>query len=142
MLLGLRAPNTDEPGTWSTIGGCLNRGENAFAAAIRECREEIGINAEECLEPTAIIVDDHGGWSYTTILATPTRDITDRDFRLDNNEIYEIRWVTRRDLPGMEVHSAFKASTLDELRFLLPPNIQSDGTLTEWGFESPEVSKR
>ena len=33
------------PGKWGYFSGSLNNGENYYCAAMRECREELGINS-------------------------------------------------------------------------------------------------
>jgi 8-oxo-dGTP diphosphatase len=44
VLLGLRAGHTRNPGTWSFPAGFVERGERVESAAIREAREESGLD--------------------------------------------------------------------------------------------------
>ena len=44
ILLGRRGPSTREPGKWSFPAGFVERGEVVEAAAIREAREEVGLD--------------------------------------------------------------------------------------------------
>lgn len=47
VLLGLRHPEMDyEPGQWNLPGGCCEDGESYQAAALRELREEFGIDLD------------------------------------------------------------------------------------------------
>lgn len=42
-LYALRPDNVKRPGLWENPGGKLERGETVAEAAIRECREELGV---------------------------------------------------------------------------------------------------
>lgn len=52
VLLTRRADTGFEDGNYGFVGGHLEPGESIFAAAVRECREEVGVE----LEPTALEV--------------------------------------------------------------------------------------
>jgi len=47
ILLGLRGEGTREPGKWSFPAGFVDRGERVEAAAVREIREETGIEIND-----------------------------------------------------------------------------------------------
>src|SRR5215207_10684469 len=74
VLLQHRAWWSHHGGTWGTPGGALHHGETADDGALREVREELGL-APEDIVLGARSIDDHGGWSYTTVLARPARAI-------------------------------------------------------------------
>ncbi|KAI2606666.1 hypothetical protein GGR54DRAFT_411507 [Hypoxylon sp. NC1633] len=119
MLLAKRAQGTDEEGTWSTIGGAMDQGETPQAAAIREVKEELGINLDD-FQTTETIVYDHGNWSYTTSLSTPKDRNMKIQFKLLTSEISEVRWVSRPELERIgTLHKGFQES-LPELLTLLP----------------------
>lgn len=46
IMLLLRHPRGDEGGTWGLVGGKRDEGESSIDAAIRETKEEIGLNLE------------------------------------------------------------------------------------------------
>jgi 8-oxo-dGTP pyrophosphatase MutT (NUDIX family) len=69
VLLQHRADWVHHGGTWSVPGGAIQRDETAWETALREVREETGLDVGAAHE-LARYVDDHGGWSYTTIIAT------------------------------------------------------------------------
>ena len=46
LLFGRRGPGTREPGKWSFPAGFVERGERVEDAALREVREEVGLEVE------------------------------------------------------------------------------------------------
>jgi len=69
VLLQHRALWSHHGGTWGIPGGARHLGESAESAARREATEESELDTGALLE-TARFVDDHGGWSYTTVVVT------------------------------------------------------------------------
>jgi len=54
-------------------------------------------------------VDDHGGWSYTTLVAAvPAGAARPRTRRL--RETAALRWVGEDDVAGMRLHPGFAAA--------------------------------
>jgi 8-oxo-dGTP pyrophosphatase MutT (NUDIX family) len=116
VLLQHRAVWSHHGGTWGTPGGALHSGEAAHVGALREVQEELGLLPDDVVLG-ARSVDDHGGWSYTTVLATPARSIEPGDLRL-NGESEGAAWIPLADLDGVPLHPGLAAS-LDRLRPLL-----------------------
>jgi len=67
VLLLLRSEGTDaHPETWAFPGGCLEAGESTEDAAVRECREEMGMLPRG---PRRVLcAEDDGNVHYTTFL--------------------------------------------------------------------------
>ncbi|MGY1709224.1 NUDIX domain-containing protein [Geodermatophilus sp. SYSU D00758] len=117
LLLQHRAVWSHHGGTWGTPGGALHAGESPEHGALREVREELGLDpADLVLGPSS--VDDHGGWSYTTVLARPVRRIEVADLRLDG-ESDGVAWIPVADLVSVPLHPGFEAS-LVRVAALLP----------------------
>jgi 8-oxo-dGTP pyrophosphatase MutT (NUDIX family) len=116
VLLQHRAPWSHHGGTWGTPGGALHDGEPAAVGALREVCEELGLGPDDVVLG-ASSVDDHGGWSYTTVLARPVRRIEAADLRLDG-ESSGAAWVAVTALGEVPLHPGLAAS-LDRLRPLL-----------------------
>ncbi|MCU1615434.1 MAG: hydrolase [Frankiales bacterium] len=116
VLLQHRAVWSHHGGTWGTPGGALHAGEPAHVGALREVQEELGLLPDDVVLG-ARSVDDHGGWSYTTVLATPARSIEPGDLRL-NGESEGAAWILLAELDGVPLHPGLAAS-LDRLRPLL-----------------------
>jgi 8-oxo-dGTP pyrophosphatase MutT (NUDIX family) len=116
VLLQHRAAWSHHGGTWGTPGGALHVGEPPEAGALREVCEELGLEPGD-LVLGARSVDDHGGWSYTTVLARTVRRIEAADLRLDG-ESSGAAWVPLSALGEVPLHPGLAAS-LDRLRPLL-----------------------
>jgi ADP-ribose pyrophosphatase YjhB (NUDIX family) len=111
LFLARRSLLCHRGGTWAIPGGALDQGEAPLAGALREFAEETGVVLEG-FEIAEVHEDDHGGWSYWTLVV----DLVER-FPLPTAlswETSEVRWVPCRDLEGMELFDAFGA-TLERL---------------------------
>ena len=105
VLLQHRAPWSHDGDTWGVPGGARGRSETAEQGAMRETVEETGLDVAQL-----VVVDrhlaDHGGWSYTTLVArAPSRlpVVADR-------ESVEVRWVAADDVERMPLHGGFATS--------------------------------
>ncbi|HEY3089664.1 MAG TPA: NUDIX hydrolase [Jatrophihabitantaceae bacterium] len=99
-VLQHRAEWTHEGGTWALPGGARDSHEDPVATALREASEEAGI------EPTVVTPlgwwrDDHGGWSYTTIVAQAHGHISPH---AANTESTAIRWWASAEIDRLPLH--------------------------------------
>jgi 8-oxo-dGTP diphosphatase len=106
VLLQHRALWSHHGGTWGLLGGARNSGETAEQAAQREAAEEAGLPAG-AYEVTGRYVDDHGGWSYTTVVATAREAV---ELTGLTGETLEMRWVPADGLGGLPLHPGFAAT--------------------------------
>jgi 8-oxo-dGTP diphosphatase len=105
VLLQLRAAGVHHGGTWSIPGGACHPDETPTQAALRESREEIDLPS--CaVEPLEEFLDDHGGWSYTTLVARLVRPFEPRH----NFESQETRWVRVDEVNALPLHDGFARS--------------------------------
>jgi 8-oxo-dGTP pyrophosphatase MutT (NUDIX family) len=116
VLLQHRAEWSHHGGTWGTPGGALHHGETVHDGALREVREELGLHPDDVVLG-ALWVDDHGGWSYTTVLARPARPIDVGDLHLDG-ESDGAAWLPLAGLDEVDLHPGL-AAALSRLRPLL-----------------------
>ncbi|MEO6887166.1 MAG: NUDIX hydrolase [Jatrophihabitantaceae bacterium] len=114
VVLQHRAAWTHEGGTWAVPGGALDSHENAVTAAMREVQEETTVDPE-LLEPFAEWVDDHGGWSYTTVLARATGELAPA---IANPESDAVQWWAFGEVDALRLHAGF-AAAWPELRALI-----------------------
>jgi 8-oxo-dGTP diphosphatase len=131
-ILQHRAPWTHEGGTWGLPGGARDSHEDAITTALREAQEEAAITADS-IEPVAMWVDQHGGWSYTTVLARP---LTELDPHAANAESTEIRWWTSAEIDTLPLHYGF-AATWPRLRttpaqLLIVVDVRAHPTFAGW----------
>jgi 8-oxo-dGTP pyrophosphatase MutT (NUDIX family) len=115
VLLQHRAFWSHHGDTWGVPGGARGSGESAVQTALREAFEETGLN-EQGLVVVDELVDDHGGWSYTTVLA---RVASEQPVHSLDHESTDVRWVTVPDVDGLPLHPGF-AGTWPVLRARLP----------------------
>jgi 8-oxo-dGTP pyrophosphatase MutT (NUDIX family) len=114
VLLQHRAPWTHEGDSWAVLGGARDSHEAALTAALREAAEEAALDPA-AVAPFGEWIDDHGGWTYTTILAR-----TEAGLRLApaNAESTAIRWWGIEEVAGLRLHRGF-AATWPRVRELL-----------------------
>jgi 8-oxo-dGTP pyrophosphatase MutT (NUDIX family) len=106
VLLQHRALWSHYGGTWGLLGGARNRAESAEQAAQREAAEEAGL-AADAYAITGTYVDDHGGWSYTTVVAQARSAVLPTDLTA---ETLEVRWVRAAQVSDLPLHPGFAAT--------------------------------
>ena len=74
ILLQHRAPWVHNGDTWGIPGGARDSHESVMEGAIREAVEETGIDPQ-CLIARETHIDDHGIWSYQTIIAEASAEL-------------------------------------------------------------------
>jgi 8-oxo-dGTP pyrophosphatase MutT (NUDIX family) len=111
ILLQHRALWSHHGGTWGLLGGARQRAETAEQAAQREAAEEAGL-ASDAYAVTGRYVDDHGGWSYTTVVGRAVRELVLTGL---TGETLEVRWVRADRLAELTLHPGF-AATWDAVR--------------------------
>ena len=99
-ILQHRAPWTHEGGAWGLPGGARDSHEDVVSAALREVNEEAGVDANSVL-PLGLLVEDHGGWSYTSVVASARNQIVPY---AANAESSEVRWWPVREIGGLGLH--------------------------------------
>jgi 8-oxo-dGTP diphosphatase len=103
VLLQHRAVWSHHGGTWGLLGGARNRAESAEQAAQREAAEEAGL-AADAYEITGGYVDDHGGWSYTTVVGQARTAVLPTALTA---ETLEVRWVRAAHVHELPLHPGF-----------------------------------
>jgi 8-oxo-dGTP diphosphatase len=106
VLLQHRAAWTHEGDTWAVPGGARDSHEDPITAALREAAEETSLDLD-AITPTGEWIDDHGGWSYTTIVARTPRAVS---VAPNNAESTAIRWWPFDAVAGLALHHGFAAA--------------------------------
>ena len=102
VLLQHRAAWSHHGDTWGLPGGARDSHEDVVATALREAAEEAGLGAAQ-IRPRHTFVDDHGGWSYTTVLA----DVASPVPTVPNGESTALEWVPVATVADMPLHPGF-----------------------------------
>ena len=103
VVLQHRALWSDQGGTWGVPGGARAPGEDAVEAALREAAEEAGID-RGAVRITGTSVLDHGGWTYTTVLAEALTAFTPA---ATDQESLDVAWVPVADVAALPLLPAF-----------------------------------
>jgi 8-oxo-dGTP diphosphatase len=106
ILLQHRAPWVHNGDTWGIPGGARDSHESVLEAAIREAKEETGIDPVH-LTPIQTFSDDHGSWRYDTVIAYATDELVAREL---NDESHEVRWVEIDEVDELTLHPSFEKS--------------------------------
>jgi 8-oxo-dGTP pyrophosphatase MutT (NUDIX family) len=105
VLLQHRAAWSHHGDTWGLPGGARDSHEDATAAALREAAEEAGVDLTRVRARHAS-VEDHGGWSYTTVYAdTPTPLAT-----TPTHESAALAWLALDEVARRPLHPGFAAT--------------------------------
>jgi 8-oxo-dGTP diphosphatase len=105
VLLQQRTWWSHHGGTWGLPGGARDSHETVLDAAQREAWEECGV-APDAVRPRAVFTDDHGGWSYTTVLA---QAYTPFPVESDFDETADVAWVELGKVAQLSLHPGFAA---------------------------------
>ena len=116
VLLQRRSQWGNYPGTWGPPGGAMDSHESAVHAALREAAEECDIPAAE-VSVSGILRDDHGGWSYQTVIAAARWPFP---VRSASAETSEVGWIRADDVGRLDLHPGF-AAQWPSLRAWLAP---------------------
>ena len=105
LLMQHRADWCHHGGTWGLPGGARDSHETVAEAALREAHEETGLDVTR-VRIRHSFVDDHGGWSYTTVYA----DVREQLATTPNEESASLEWVTADDVGRLPLHPGFGAT--------------------------------
>lgn len=106
LLMQRRSWWSHHGGTWGLLGGARTPTESAEQAAGREAWEEAALPVS-AYTVTGSYVDDHGGWSYTTVLAVAEELVRPGEL---NAESDEVTWIRRDRLTDLTLHPGFAAT--------------------------------
>jgi 8-oxo-dGTP diphosphatase len=103
-------------GAWGPPGGARDSHESVVRAALREAAEECAIDPA-AVSVHAVFCDDHGGWTYQTVLATSAEPVAVAPV---SEETSEVAWVPASGVERLRLHPEF-ARQWPALRSALAP---------------------
>ena len=106
VLLQHRAEWSHFGDTWGLLGGARTSHETAVQGALREAAEEGAVDRDE-VRVDGRYDDDHGGWSYVTILATASDALLARP---SGGESIDVVWHDAAHVAELPLHPGFAAS--------------------------------
>ncbi len=102
VLLQHRADWCHHGGTWGLPGGARDSHESVQDAALREAVEETELDAAQ-VRVRHTFVDDHGGWSYTTVYGDCVAQLD----TVPNEESAALEWVRADRVDELTLHPGF-----------------------------------
>ena len=103
VLLQHRAAWSHHGDTWGIPGGARDSHETPEQAALREAVEESGLDTGQ-VSVTGEWVDDHGLWTYTTVLANASSQL---EVSAVTFESVAFRWVPEPEVADLPLHPGF-----------------------------------
>jgi 8-oxo-dGTP diphosphatase len=116
VLLQQRSWWGSHGGAWGPPGGARDSHESELHTALREAEEECAIDAS-AVTVHGVLRDDHGGWTYRTVLGYTARRLS--AFPV-SEETKEVAWVPVDDVASLRLHPGF-AEQWSALRAVLMP---------------------
>jgi 8-oxo-dGTP pyrophosphatase MutT (NUDIX family) len=116
VLLQQRSWWGSHGGAWGPPGGARDSHESELHAALREAEEECALDPAT-ITVHAVLTDDHGGWTYRTVLANAPTPVS--AFAV-SEETKQVAWVPVDDVASLRLHPGF-AEQWVALRAVLMP---------------------
>jgi 8-oxo-dGTP pyrophosphatase MutT (NUDIX family) len=116
VLLQRRSRWGNYGGAWGPPGGARDSHESVVAAAVREAEEECAL-PPGAVTVLGVLADDHGGWSYQTVIASAPRPVPVRPV---SSETSQVAWVATAEVAALKLHPGF-AELWPVLRQALQP---------------------
>jgi 8-oxo-dGTP diphosphatase len=118
ILMQKRSLWSHHGGTWGLPGGARDSHEDSIVSALREAREEAALEGDG-LRVQGVYLDDHGGWSFETVIAEASGLL---EAIPANSESIELRWLSPAQLATKRLHPGF-AETWPEVGLALAPSL-------------------
>jgi len=114
ILISKRAPNKGYPNLWESTGGSAVAGDDSMAAAVREVKEELGLDADP--EKGKLILSDISEDAFFDVWLFD-QDFDINDVVLQENETVDAKYATLDEIEGMIKNGEF-INVFHDLDFL------------------------
>lgn len=106
FFLNQRSPLVHLGGTWSVLGGALDRGETAAEGALREAAEEMGFAPQGRV--VAQVTDRSAGeWTYTTVIVEVSDLFAPTKMDWESSGF---GWFSVSEMASLRLHPGFRSS--------------------------------
>ena len=86
------------PGIWAVAGGCAIKEESSLTAALREAKEELGINFEPNMLKCMTRVKLNNALSDLWLVC---QDVSLKDIRMQKEEVSEVKYAAKHEILTM-----------------------------------------
>ena len=108
FLMQKRSPNKNTfPNMWSTTGGGVDSGETPLQGALRECKEELGIDISE--SNIELILSFKRKYDFVDVWLAKL-DINIDDIILQEEEVTAVKWCSIEEIRSMKKNGELAAS--------------------------------
>jgi 8-oxo-dGTP diphosphatase len=122
VLLQQRSWWGSHGGAWGPPGGARDSHETEWHAALREAEEECALDPAT-VNVHGVLTDDHGGWTYRTVLANAPRPVS--AFAV-SEETKQVAWVPVDDVASLRLHPGFAEQWVALREVLMPLTVIVD----------------
>ncbi len=122
VLLQQRSWWGSHGGAWGPPGGARDSHESEVHTALREAEEECAIDSA-AVTVHGVLRDDHGGWTYRTVLGSAAGPLRAFPF---SEETKEVAWVPVDEVVSLRLHPGFAEQWLALRAVLMPLTIIVD----------------
>ena len=108
FLMQKRSPNKNTfPNMWSITGGGVDSGETPLQGALRECKEELGIDISE--SNIELILSFKRKYDFVDVWLAKL-DINIDDIILQEEEVTAVKWCSIEEIKSMQKNGELAAS--------------------------------
>lgn len=95
FLIQKRSENVKNPGKWAFTGGAVDAGESSVDGALREVREELGINVSKDEIEYFISFKREKGFVDVWLIQ---KDIDISDIIIQEEEVADVKWASLKEI--------------------------------------------
>jgi isopentenyldiphosphate isomerase len=106
MLIQRRQSTTGKwPGLWDlSVSGCVQAGESAAEAAMREAHEELGLSLDLSVSPVSLSITFNRGYDDIFILQS---DVDISSLLLQEDEVADVKWAKKEEILNLLAEKKF-----------------------------------
>lgn len=95
------------PNLWSQIGGAVDTGESPVEAALRECKEELGIEFSK--DNIELILSFKREFDFVDVFLIKA-NFNLNDVTIQKEELSEVKWMNEKEINSLKEHNQLAPS--------------------------------